>query len=103
MYGAYVACLTPQQRFMSAQSATSGFEDVKHINASYIFTSALTSAQEAAFMFNTNDTALFVAKTAWRKRRAPLDFSSAAMVNQKIFTVCQLATRNRSRGGVIFS
>ena len=103
MYGAFVAALTPQQRFMNPQSATSGFGEVKLINASYIYTSALTSAQEAAFMFNTNDTALFVAKNAWRKRRAPTDFVAAAMVNQKIFTVCQLATRNRSRGGVIFS
>jgi hypothetical protein len=103
MYGAYVAALTPQQRFMDAASATSGFKNVKHINADYIFTAALTSAQEAAFMFNTNDTALFVVKGAFRKRRDPIDFSAAAMVNQKIFSVMQLATRNRSRGGVIFS
>jgi hypothetical protein len=103
MYGAYVAALTPQQRFMSAQSATSGFGEVKHINASYIYTAALTSTQEAAFFFNTNDTALFVAKTAFRKRRSPIDYAAAAMVNQKIFTVCQLATRNRSRGGILFS
>lgn len=103
MYGAFLAALTPQQRFMNPQSATSGFGEVKLINASYIYTAALTSSQEAAFMFNTNDTALFVAKNAWRKRRPAVDFTGAAMVNMKIFTVCQLATRNRSRGGVIFS
>jgi hypothetical protein len=103
MYGSFLAALTPQQRFMSASSAQSGFQNVKLINADYIYTSALTSTQEAAFMFNTNDTALFVAKSAFRKRREAVDFTAAAMVNQKIFTVCQLATRNRSRGGVIFS
>lgn len=103
MYGAFLAALTPQQRFMDPKSATSGFGQVKLINADYIYTSVLTSAQEAAFMFNTTDTALFVAKTAWRKRREAVDFTAAAMVNMKIFTVCQLATRNRSRGGVIFS
>jgi hypothetical protein len=103
MYGSYVAALTPQQRFMTAESATSGFQNVKHINADYIFTAALSASQEAAFMFNTNDTALFVVKGAFRKRRDPIDFAAAAMVNQKIFSVLQLATRNRSRGGVIFS
>ena len=103
MYGAFLAALTPQQRFMNANAAQSGFGQVKLINADYLYTSALTSAQEAAFMFNTMDTALFVAKTAFRKRRDAHDFVAAAMVNQKIFSVCQLATRNRSRGGVIFS
>jgi hypothetical protein len=103
LYGAFIAALTPQQRFMNAASATSGFGQVKLINASYIYSSVITTAQDSAWMFNTNDTALFVAKTAWRKRRAPMDFSSAAMVNQKVFSVLQLATRNRSRGGVLFT
>ncbi len=102
-YGNFIAALTPQQRFMNASSATSGFADVKLINADYIFSSVITSAQDSAWMFNTNDTALFVAKTAWRKRRQPMDFSAAAMVNQKVFSVLQLATRNRSRGGVLFT
>src|ERR1051326_6957603 len=103
IYGSFIAALTPQQRFMSAQSATSGFEEVKLINATYIFTSAINSATESAYMFNTNDTALFVAKTAWRKRRPAIDFVAAGMVNMKIYSVLQLATRNRSRGGVLFS
>ena len=54
-------------------------------------------------MFNTNDTFLVVAKNAWRKRRPAVDFTSAAMVNMKIFSVLQLMTRNRSRGGILFS
>jgi len=103
LYGSFIAALTPQQRFMSAQSATSGFEEVKLINARYIFSAAINASTESAYMFNTNDTALFVAKTAWRKRRPALDFASAAMVNMKIYSVLQLATRNRSRGGVLFS
>jgi hypothetical protein len=72
---------------------------VKLINADYIFSSVITTSQDSAWMFNTNDTALFVAKTAWRKRREAIDFSAAAMVNRR-FSVLQLATRNRSRGGV---
>lgn len=103
LYGAYVAALTPQQRFMDAGSATSGFKEVKHLNASYIFSSVITTAQDSAWMFNTNDCFLAIAKTAWRKRRAPMDFSAAAMVNQKVFSVLQLVTRNRSRGGVLFT
>lgn len=103
LYGAFLAALTPQQRFMNAASATSGFGQVKLINADYIFSSVITTAQDSAWMFNTNDTALFVAKTAWRKRRQPVDFSAAAMVNQKVYSVLQLATRNRSRGGVLFT
>ncbi len=103
LYGAFLAALTPQQRFMDANSATSGFKTVKLLNADYIFSSVITSAQDSAWMFNTNDTFLAVAKTAFRKRRAPMDFSAAAMVNQKVFSVLQLGTRNRSRGGVLFT
>ncbi len=103
LYGAFLAALTPQQRFMDPKSATSGFGAVKLINADYIFSSVITSAQDSAWMFNTNDTALFVAKTAWRKRREAMDYSAAAMVNQKVFSVLQLATRNRSRGGVLWT
>jgi hypothetical protein len=103
LYGAYLAALTPQQRFMDPKSATSGFATVKHINADYIFSSVITTTQDSAWMFNTNDTALFVAKTAWRKRREAIDYSASAMVNMKIFSVIQLATRNRSRGGVLFT
>lgn len=103
LYGAYVAALTPQQRFMDAASATSGFGTVKHINASYIYSSVITSSQDSAWMFNTADTALFVVSGAFRKRREAVEYPSAAMVNQKIFSVLQLATRNRSRGGVLFT
>ena len=103
LYGSFVAALTPQQRFMDASSATSGFKEVKLINASYIFSSVITTAQDSAWMFNTNDTFLVVAKTAWRKRRQPVDFAAAAMVNMKIYSVLQLMTRNRSRGGVLFT
>ena len=88
---------------MSADSARSGFDNVKHINAQYIYSSVITSAQDSAWMFNTMDTSLWVVKGAFRKRRDPIDFSAAAMVNIKVFSVLQLATRNRSRGGVLFT
>jgi hypothetical protein len=103
LYGAFLAALTPQQRFMDPKSATSGFGSVKLINADFIFSSVITTSQDSAWMFNTNDTALFVAKTAWRKRREAIDYSASAMVNMKIFSVLQLATRNRSRGGVLWT
>jgi hypothetical protein len=103
LYGNYLATLTPNQRFMSAQSATLGFDNVKHINAQYIYSSVITSGQDSAWMFNTNDTALFVVRGAFRKRRDAVEFTNAAMMNQKIFSVMQLATRNRSRGGVLFT
>jgi len=55
------------------------------------------------WMFHTNDTKLFVVKSAWRSRREPIDHINAAMTNMKLFSVVQLATRNRSRGGVLFT
>ncbi len=103
LYGSLTAALTANQRFLDAGSATSGFKVLKLINADVIFSSVITTAQDSAFMFNTNDTFLVVAKNAWRKRRPALDFSAAAMVNMKIFSVLQLMTRNRSRGGVLWT
>lgn len=101
MYGSLLAALQANQRFLDAGSATTGFKVIKLMNADVIYSSAVTA--ESAFMFNTNDTFLAVAKNAFRKRRAPLDFAAAAMVNQKVFSVLQLVTRNRSRGGKLFT
>jgi hypothetical protein len=104
MFGAWLAANQANQRFVdSSAPKTMGIGGAKHINAEYIFSSVLASVSEKAFMFNTNDTYLSVVKGAWRKRREAIDFASAAMVNMKIFSVLQLATRNRSRGGVLFS
>ena len=103
LYGAFLAANQSNQRFLSAGEMRTGFKSVYLINARYIFSSVITTAQDSAWLFNTNDTALFVAKNGFRKRRDPIDFSAAAMVNMKIFSVLQLATRNRSRGGVLFT
>jgi hypothetical protein len=46
---------------------------------------------------------LAVVMGAFRKRRAPVDFSNALMVNMKVYSILQLMTRNRSRGGVLFT
>jgi hypothetical protein len=103
LYGAFLAALQANQRFVDTRAATAGFQQVKLINADYIYSSVITTSQDSAFLFNTNDTALFVARNGWRKRRDAVEFSAAAMVNMKIVSVLQLATRNRSRGGVLFT
>jgi hypothetical protein len=41
--------------------------------------------------------------SAWRQRKTAVQHVNAAMMNMKVFSVLQLATRNRSRGGVIWS
>ncbi len=103
LYGTFVAANQANQRFLSADEARTGFKSIYLVNARYVFSSVITSAQDSAFMFNTNDTFLVVAKNAWRKRREAIDFSAAAMVNMKIFSVLQFMTRNRSRGGVLWT
>jgi hypothetical protein len=103
LYGAFVAANQANQRFLDAKEARTGFKSIYLMNARYIFSSVITSGQDSAWMFNTNDTFLVVAKNAFRKRRPAVEFTNAAMVNMKIFSVLQLMTRNRSRGGVLFT
>lgn len=98
----FEAALVNNQRFidvnnkMSASAETLAFKNIP-----FIFSSAATTRD--IFMFNTNDTQLFVVSSSWRKRREAIEFTNAAMMNMKIFSVLQLATRNRSRGGVLFT
>jgi hypothetical protein len=104
LYGSWLAANQPNQRFINAKEVrTLGAGSSYHINARVIYSSVITTAQDSAFMFNTNDTFLSVVKGAFRKRRQPLDYAAAAMVNQKVYSVLQLMTRNRSRGGVLFT
>lgn len=100
-YGLYVGKLVANQRYIGGGTASGSFDNVKFHNADVIFSSG-TSADEY-FFFNTHDTQLFVLKGAWRQQRPQQDHVNAAMVNKKLFSVCQLATRNRSRGGVLFT
>jgi len=98
----FEAALTQNQRFVdvgnkiSASAETLAFKQIP-----FIFTGSYSGRD--IFMFNTNDTQLFVVSSAWRKRREATEFTNAAMMNMKIFSVLQLATRNRSRGGVLFT
>jgi hypothetical protein len=101
LYGAFLGANQANQRFLEATGTTLKY--VKLMNADFIYSAAITTSQDSAWMFNTNDTALFVVNNAFRKRRDPIDFSAAAMVNMKLFSVLQLATRNRSRGGKLFT
>lgn len=100
-HGVYEGKLVANQRYMDAETAMGGFKALKFKTADVIFSAAYTS--DSYFMFNTNDTQLFVVRSAWRQRRTPVEFANAAMMNMKIFSVAQIATRNRSRGGVLFT
>jgi hypothetical protein len=105
VFGTWLAANQANQRFLDTKEVrTMGSpKSAYHINARYIFSSVLTTSQNDAFFFNTSDTFLAVVKSAFRKRRAPVDFSNALMVNMKVFSILQLVTRNRSRGGLLFT
>lgn len=98
----FEAALVPLQRFIDVNNKMSvSAETLAFKNIPFIFTSGYTGKD--IFMFNTNDTQLFVVSSAWRKRREATEFTNAAMMNMKIFSVLQFATRNRSRGGVLWT
>ena len=104
LYGSFLAALQANQRWVgNTATAKAGFDNVQLINADYIYTSAITSAQDSAWMFNTKDTKLYVVRGAWRQRRPAIEAINGIMVNVKTFSVLQLATANRSRGGVLFT
>jgi len=104
LYGSFVSALQAGQRWVgNTNTAKAGFDNVKLINADYIYTSVITSAQDKAFMFNTKDTKLYVVKGAWRQRRTAVESINSLMMNMKTWSVLQLATTNRSRGGVLFT
>ncbi len=103
MQSLFEAALVANQRFVSVTKASGGFTELAFKNIPYIFSSEATGNDENAFMFNTKDTKLFVVQSAWRQRKTAVQHVNAAMMNMKVFSVLQLATRNRSRGGVIFS
>jgi len=97
----FEAALVPNQRFENVSTASGGFEAVQFKNIPFLYTSAYTGKN--VWMFHTSDTQLFVVESAWRSRREAIEHVNAAMMNMKIFSVLQLATRNRSRGGVAWS
>lgn len=101
MHANFEAALVANQRFIGGGKADGSFTELAFKNIPYLFTSEYTS--DSAWMFNTNDTKLFVVMSAWRQRRKVQDHVNAAMSNMKIFSVAQLATRNRSRGGVLWT
>ncbi len=104
LYGSWLAANQANQRFIGEKEVrTLGSAGAYHINAKYIYSSVITTAQDSAWMFNTNDTYLAVVKGAFRKRRTPVEFTNALMMNMKVYSVVQLVTRNRSRGGVLFT
>ena len=103
--GTYVGKLVANQRFLGGEEAASGsWRNVKFHMADVIYSSGYTSGTfDSYWMFNTADTKLFVVRSAWRQRRTPVEHINAAVMNMKIFSVVQFATRNRSRGGVLFT
>jgi len=98
----FEAALVNLQRFVDVGNKMSvSAETLAFKNIPFIFTSGYSGRD--VFMFNTQDTQLFVVSSAWRKQREAVEYTNAAMMNKKIFSVLQLATRNRSRGGVLFT
>src|SRR5688572_2465557 len=104
LYGSWLAANQANQRFIGDKEVrTLGSRGAYHINAKYIFSSVITTAQDSAWMFNTQDTYLAVHKGTFRKRRGAVEFVNALMMNMKVYSLLQLVTRNRSRGGVLFT
>lgn len=100
-HGTFEGKLQPQQRYGKEDSVgRAGFKALQFKTSDVIFSMGLTT--DSAFMFNTEDTKLYVVSSAWRERRNPVEFTNAAMMNMKIFSVLQWATKCRSRGGVAF-
>lgn len=100
-HGVYEGKLVANQRYVDANTATGGFKALKFKTADVIFTGQYAS--DSFWFFNTHDTKLYVVSSAYRQRRTPVEHINAAMMNMKIFTVGQLATANRSRGGCLFT
>ena len=103
LYGSFIAANQANQRFLDNKEARAGFRSAYLINARYIFSSVITTSQDFAVMFHTDDTYLAVLKSAFRKRRTPVEFTNALMMNMKVYSLVQLVTRNRSRGGKLFT
>jgi hypothetical protein len=104
LYGSFAAALQANQRWVgNGKTAKAGFDNLQLINADYIYTSVITTAQDSAWMWNTNDTKIYVVRGAWRQRRPAIESINGIMVNIKTFSALQLATSNRSRGGVLFT
>lgn len=101
MQASFEAALTPNQRFANVNKASGGFTELQFKTIPYLFTSEYTS--DSAWMFNTKDTKLYVVSSAWRQRRPTIDHVNALMKNMKTFSVAQIATRLRSRGGRLFT
>lgn len=101
LFGNFLAANQANQRFLETTGGTLKY--VKLQNADMVYTASIAGSTEDAFMFNTKDTQLWVVKGAWRQRRSPVEFVNAAMMNMKVFTVCQIVTNNRSRGGRFWS
>ena len=60
-FRAWLAANQANQRFLNAKEVRTlgNVASSYHINARYIFSSVITTSQDDAYMFNTNDTALF--------------------------------------------
>jgi hypothetical protein len=101
MHANFEGSLTANQRYMNVNRASGGFTEVMFKTIPYLWSGSYTG--DSAWMFNTRDTKLFVVRGAWRKRRSAVEHINSLMMNMKTYSICQLATKNRSRGGVLFT
>lgn len=101
MHANFEAALTAYQRFANVNKASGGFTEVQFKTIPYLWSGAYTG--DSAWMFNTRDTKLYVVRGAWRKRRSAIEHTDRLMMNMKTYSILQFATKNRSRGGVLFT
>ena len=94
--GKYVS----NQRFESA-TANVGIRLFKFMDADVIFSP--DGVADKYFAFNTKSLQLYVARNCYRKLRKATEMEAAAADNQKVESICQLTTDNRSRSGVAFT
>ena len=100
-HGILESKIQPAQRYGKEDTTGRiGFRAFQFKTADCIFSMECTT--DSIFMFNTEDTKLYVVTSAWRERRTPIEMADHAMMNMKVFSVLQLATKARSRGGVAF-
>ena len=91
--------IQPLQRYIDVSTGKIAFKALEFKTAPVLFSKYCPEGK--VFMFHTDDTKLYVVQSAWRERRQPIEFVDHAMMNMKVFSVCQVATAKRSGGALV--
>ena len=92
----YESNLQAFQRYEGGKVGNGGFKSLKFKDADVVFSK---NGTDDMYFINPTNFKLYVVQGAFRQRRTPVEFTNAAMMNMKIFSVLQFATNNRSRLG----